>query len=100
MSSVRSEGRREPLDCIIRLVTPERIVIAHPLAGPSRRFMAYLIDQVLLVVLLILALLLSLFVTMGSQSALGPFLLAYFVLAYGIQLARGLFARGCSTARQ
>jgi uncharacterized RDD family membrane protein YckC len=92
MSSVRSERRREPLDCIIRLVTPERIVIAHPLAGPSRRFMAYLIDQVLLVVLLILALLLSLFVTMGSQSALGPFLLAYFVLTWGYgAFCEGLF---------
>ena len=53
MSSLRAESRREPLDCIVRLVTPERIVIAHPLAGPSRRFMAYLVDQVLLVVLVL-----------------------------------------------
>ena len=51
MSRVRAESRREPLDCIVRLVTPERIVIAHPLAGPSRRFVAYLIDQVLLIIL-------------------------------------------------
>ncbi len=92
MSSNRADGRREPLDCIVRLVTPERIVIAHPLAGPSRRFMAYLIDQLLIVVLLMLALLLALFVTMGSQSAMGPFLLAYFVLTWGYGAAcEGLF---------
>ena len=47
-----------PLDCVVRLVTPERIVIEHPLAGPSRRFVAYLVDQVLLVVLVLLAVLL------------------------------------------
>ncbi len=92
MSSHRALGRREPLDCVVRLVTPERIVIAHPLAGPSRRFMAYLIDQVLLIVLLLLALLISLFVTMGSQSAMGPFLLAYFVLTWGYgAFCEGLF---------
>jgi uncharacterized RDD family membrane protein YckC len=92
MSSLRGEGRSEPLDCIVRLVTPERIVIAHPLAGPSRRFMAYLIDQLLLIVLLLLALLISLVVTMGSQSALGPFLIAYFVLTWGYgAFCEGLF---------
>jgi uncharacterized RDD family membrane protein YckC len=92
MSNLRAEGRREPLDGMVRLVTPERIVIAHPLAGPARRFMAYLIDQVLLVVLLLLALLFSLFVTMGSQSAMGPFLLAYFVLTWGYgAFCEGLF---------
>ena len=93
MSSVRSEGSASHSDCIIRLVTPERIVIAHPLAGPSRRFMAYLIDQVLLIVLLISPRCFSaLFVTMGSQSALGPFLLAYFVLTWGYgAFCEGLF---------
>ena len=92
MSSLLAECPREPLDCVVRLVTPERIVIAHPLAGPTRRFMAYLIDQVLLIVLLLCALLLSLFVTMGSQSAMGPFLLAYFVLTWGYgAFCEGLF---------
>ena len=44
------ETRREPLDCVVKLMTPERIVVVHPLAGPSRRLVAYLIDQVLLIV--------------------------------------------------
>ena len=53
--SSSGEPASEPLDCVVRLVTPERIVIEHPLAGPSRRFMAYLVDQVLLVVLVLVA---------------------------------------------
>ena len=78
MSNLRAQSRREPLDCVVRLVTPERIVIAHPLAGPSRRFVAYLIDLVLLVVLVFLAFLLSLFLSMGSTAGFGPALLACF----------------------
>ena len=49
MPGLQAGSQREPLDSIVRLVTPERIVIAHPLAGPSRRFAAYLIDQALIV---------------------------------------------------
>jgi uncharacterized RDD family membrane protein YckC len=90
MSSVRKNGRREPLDCVVRLVTPERIVIEHPLAGPSRRFVAYLMDQVLLVVLLLLAFLFFLLLAMGSQSGLGPFMIAYFALTWGY----GAFCEG------
>ena len=92
MSGLRSESRSAPLDCIVRLVTPERIVIAHPLAGPSRRFMAYLIDQVLLLVLVFLAFLFFQFLTMGSPAALGPALVAYFVLTWGYgAFCEGLF---------
>jgi uncharacterized RDD family membrane protein YckC len=92
MSSRRAEGRREPLDCIVRLVTPERIVIAHPLAGPSRRFMAYLVDQGLLVALVLVAFLFLQLLTLGSLAAFGPFLVAYFVLTWGYgAFCEGLF---------
>jgi uncharacterized RDD family membrane protein YckC len=90
MSSTRASGRHEPLDCIVRLVTPERIVIAHPLAGPSRRFVAYLIDQVLIIIVSVLMLILSLVLTLGSMSALGPFLVVYFALNWGY----GAFCEG------
>ena len=90
MSTQRGEGRREPLDCVVRLVTPERIVIEHPLAGPSRRFMAYLVDLVLLVVLVSLAFFLFLFLAMGSQAGIGPALVALFRLDLGLRrLLRG-----------
>src|SRR5580704_1040719 len=92
MSSLRAEGRSEPLDCIVRLVTPERIVFAHPLAGPSRRFVAYLIDQVLIVVMVVLAVLVSLLLTLGSQAGLGPALVGVFVLTWGYgAFCEGLF---------
>jgi uncharacterized RDD family membrane protein YckC len=90
MSNVRAQGRREPLDCVVRLVTPERIVIVHPLAGPSRRFVAYLIDLVLLGALIFLALVLSLFLSMGSMAGFGPPLLALFLLSWGY----GAFCEG------
>jgi uncharacterized RDD family membrane protein YckC len=89
MSSLGAERRHGPLDSVVRLVTPERIVIAHPLAGPSRRFVAYLIDQIIIIVVL-LALLLALSVTIGLNSALGPFLLVYFALNWGY----GAFCEG------
>jgi uncharacterized RDD family membrane protein YckC len=90
MSNLRAQSRREPLDCVVRLVTPERIVIAHPLAGPSRRFVAYLIDLVLLVVMVFLAFVISIFLSMGSMAGLGPALLALFLLTWGY----GAFCEG------
>ena len=62
----------EPLDTTVRLATPERIVFQYPLAGPFRRFVAYLFDVALLIGLVVVALLLSLVVTLGSISGLGP----------------------------
>jgi len=90
MSSLRAGRVREPLDCIVRLVTPERIVIAHPLAGPSRRFVAFLIDQVLLVFLVVLAILLLLLISLGSLAGVGPALVALFLLTWGY----GAFCEG------
>jgi uncharacterized RDD family membrane protein YckC len=87
-----ADSRREPLDCMVRLVTPERIVIAHPLAGPSRRFVAYLIDQVLIVVMVMLAVFVSMLLTLGSQAGLGPALVGMFVLTWGYgAFCEGLF---------
>jgi uncharacterized RDD family membrane protein YckC len=83
MTKIASELRREPLDCVVQLVTPERIVVSYPLAGPFRRFMAYLIDQVLLILLVIGAILFSLFLAMGSAAGLGPGLIFYFLLTWG-----------------
>jgi len=90
MSSLRALGRRDPLDCVVRLVTPERIIVVHPLAGPARRFVAYLIDQVLLVVLFAAVVLVFLTLTMGSVAAWGPVLVAVFVLTWGY----GAFCEG------
>ena len=91
MSSHRAESRREPLDCVVRLVTPERIIVAHPLAGPARRFVAYLIDQALLVVLILAVVLLSLVLTMGSMRGDGTGLrVVYFLLTWGY----GAFCEG------
>jgi uncharacterized RDD family membrane protein YckC len=77
------DRRHEPLDCTVRLVTPERIEFAYPLAGPSRRFMAYLIDQALIVLLVISAVVLATIATLGSQAGMGPALVGIFVLTWG-----------------
>jgi uncharacterized RDD family membrane protein YckC len=83
MARLGAENGREPLDCIVRLVTPERIVIAHPLAGPARRFAAYLIDQALLALLVVLGVLASLLLSLGSAAGMGPALVGIFVLTWG-----------------
>ena len=83
MSRARTANGQEPLDCIVQLVTPERIVIAHPLAGPSRRFVAYLIDLVLLATLVLVAIVVSLLLSLGSAAGMGPALLGIFVLTWG-----------------
>lgn len=90
MSGHRAHRRREPLDCVVSLVTPERIIVVHPLAGPSRRFVAYFIDQALLLVLVLAAILFSMFLTLGSAAGLGPALVAWFVLTWGY----GAFCEG------
>jgi len=90
MSGLRAASRREPLDCVVRLVTPERIIVAHPLAGPCRRFVAYVIDQVLLVALILAVFLLSMTLTMGSRAGMGPAFVSFFLLNWGY----GAFCEG------
>jgi uncharacterized RDD family membrane protein YckC len=92
MDKLPPELRRQPLDCTVRLITPERIVLSYPLAGPFRRFMAYLIDQFLIGLLVAGAFLLSMFFALGSAAFLGPALIAYFVLTWGYgAFCEGLF---------
>jgi uncharacterized RDD family membrane protein YckC len=92
MSNHRAQSRREPLDCVVRLVTPERIVIAHPLAGPARRFVAYLIDLVLLGAMVFVAFVISLVLSFGTTAGLGPAMLALFLLTWGYgAFCEGLF---------
>src|SRR3954469_13216588 len=79
-TSTRPEG---DLDTTVRLVTPERIVFRYPLAGPFRRYVAYLIDLALVLVLTLGAALVSALLALGSASGVGPFLVAYFVLMWG-----------------
>jgi uncharacterized RDD family membrane protein YckC len=78
------------LDGVAWLVTPERIVVVHPLAGPAKRFVAYLIDQALLVALVVAAVVLSLGLTMGSAAGMGSMLVALFLLTWGY----GAFCEG------
>jgi uncharacterized RDD family membrane protein YckC len=98
MAILLSEKRDEPLDCVVRLVTPERIIVVHPLAGPFRRFVAYLIDfGVLCLVALFLVLLgiaLAIF-SGGSPSVAGPLLVAFFVMSWGY----GAFCEGFFNGR-
>jgi uncharacterized RDD family membrane protein YckC len=82
----------EPLDTTIRLVTPERIVFRYPLAGPFRRFCAYLIDLGLWLFLVIAASIVALMLSFGSQAGIGLILVAYFVLTWGYgATCEGLF---------
>jgi uncharacterized RDD family membrane protein YckC len=72
-----------PLDTTVRLVTPERIVFLYPLAGPFRRLFAYFIDLGALLGLVVVAVMVSLALSLGSMSGMGPALVAYFVLTWG-----------------
>jgi uncharacterized RDD family membrane protein YckC len=93
MSAAFVTSRREPLDCVVRLVTPERIVVLHPLAGPARRFVAYSIDLLLLVSLITAVLIVTiLLAAIGSASVFGPAFVAYFILSWGYgAFCEGLF---------
>ena len=80
-SSLRQS--EEPLDTTVRLVTPERIVFRYPLAGPFRRYVAYLIDVVLVFVAVVVTGIALLVLSLGSLAGLGPIFVAYFVIMWG-----------------
>jgi uncharacterized RDD family membrane protein YckC len=89
---VSTRLREEPLDTKVRLVTPERIVFEYPLAGPFRRFCAYLVDLGVWILLVIVAAIASLLLALGSSGGLGLVLVAYFVLTWGYgAVCEGLF---------
>src|ERR1700733_13146011 len=92
------EKRDEPLDTVVRLMTPERIIVVHPLAGPFRRFAAYLIDLGVLLLVTFVLVLVAIFLTIvssGSSAAMGPILVAFFVLSWGY----GAFCEGVFNGR-
>jgi uncharacterized RDD family membrane protein YckC len=80
----------EPLDTSVRLVTPERVEFRYPLAGPFRRSLAYLVDIVVLIALIVLGAIVSLFLTLGSPSGVGPILAIAFAVTWGY----GAFCEG------
>jgi uncharacterized RDD family membrane protein YckC len=98
MARLRSDKVDEPLDCVVRLVTPERIIVVHPLAGPFRRFAAYLIDLGVLAMLVMLMILVAIVLTVfsaGSPAAAGPMLVVFFVVSWGY----GAFCEGVFNGR-
>lgn len=98
MASVPTEKGDEPLDTVVRLMTPERIIVVHPLAGPFRRFAAYLIDLGVLLLVTFVLVLVAIFLTIvssGSSAAMGPILVAFFVLSWGY----GAFCEGVFNGR-
>jgi len=83
-----------PLDTTVRLVTPERIVFLYPLAGPFHRLFAYLIDLTVKFGLVLLAVLTSVILSLGSPSGVGLFLVAYFLLDWGYGAGMEAFLNG------
>jgi uncharacterized RDD family membrane protein YckC len=90
IAPAKARSHSEPLDCVVRVVTPERITLVLPLAGPARRFVAYLLDQMLLLALVLAAIALVLIASMGSRAGWGLILVAYFVLSWSY----GAFCEG------
>ncbi|WP_435018693.1 RDD family protein [Tundrisphaera sp. TA3] len=80
----------EPLDAKARLITPERVRFTYPLAGPFRRSLAYLIDLLVIGGLLVAGSLLSMALSLGTPSAMGPILAIAFALTWGY----GAFCEG------
>jgi uncharacterized RDD family membrane protein YckC len=88
--SIENGLPEQPMDAMVRLTTPERIVFDYPLAGPFRRFAAYLVDLALVVVLVFAAFTTSMFLALGAGAGLGPALVAYFLISWGY----GAFSEG------
>ena len=93
MPSAQTSRTDEPLDTSIRLVTPERITFQYPLAGPFRRTMAYLLDFLVWVtILLVVTLAANFFAILSREAADGIFLAALFILQWGYGgFCEGLF---------
>ena len=83
-----------PLDTMVRLITPERIVFQYPLAGPFRRLFAYFLDLVFLVLFVIVLSLVSVILTLGSPSSAGVILVGFFFLTWGYGIVCEAFLNG------
>jgi uncharacterized RDD family membrane protein YckC len=82
-ASTTTPAAVQPIDAVVHVDTPERIVFAFPVGGPFRRFVAHLFDLAILVGLVIASIVASLLLSFGSSSSLGPALVAYFLLSWG-----------------
>ncbi|SIO09052.1 Uncharacterized membrane protein YckC, RDD family [Singulisphaera sp. GP187] len=83
MATASLKRSEDPLDTTVRLMTPERIVFQYPLAGPFRRYFAYLLDLAIVLVAVILTTIALVVLSLGSTSGIGPIFVAYFVLMWG-----------------
>ena len=75
----------EPLDTISDFATPEHIAFRYRVAGPMARGMAYLLDMLIRIAVILLALfvLTQVGIISGIGSSVGLFLLLLFVLDWG-----------------
>ena len=97
LTSTTETRRAEPIDTSVRLVTPERVEFRYTLAGPFRRSMSYLLDQLVLALVAFAGLVLTAIfsVAFSTVAGIGPFLALYFVLTWGY----GAFCEGVFNGR-
>jgi uncharacterized RDD family membrane protein YckC len=84
-----------PFDTVVHVITPERITFEFLIAGPFMRFAAYLIDQVIILLLRLVLSLVAIVATLGSESGIGLSLVIYFLLSWGY----GAFCEGIFNGR-
>lgn len=90
VAPVGSLEARPLLDTLVRVTTPERIVFDYPLAGPFRRFCAYLVDLGFLMLLVAAAFWIAMLLAAGSSAGMGPALVGFFLITWGY----GAFCEG------
>lgn len=88
MAWTGTELGEPPIDTVVRLKTPERIVFEYPLAGVFLRFWAHLIDWLVWLMIVVVSFFVLLF-ALGIQG-IGPWLVLVFVM----QWAFGAFCEG------
>ena len=87
-------GVNQPIDTTVHLITPERVMFSYPLAGPSRRALAYVIDSLMISVLIGVVSLISILLVVAFRELAGIGLLlafSFFVIwGYGT-VCEGVF---------
>jgi uncharacterized RDD family membrane protein YckC len=86
MATAARQRPRHSLDTTVELVTPERIVFRYPLAGPFRRYFAYLIDVLIVLVAIVTVSVAVMVMSLGSISSRGPILAATFAIMWGYRV--------------
>ncbi len=86
----------EPLDTSARIVTPERIVLEFPIAGPARRLCAYLLDQLAMLGFMLTAAFAIVIMTgsAGLGAGTGLLLAGYFAIVWGYGIVCEGFLNG------